>query len=489
MVKKAVIIAAGRGSRLKGNGADLPKPLVKVAGVELLKRTLLSAKRAGVGEFVVVTGYRGEEIQAAISADSQVDVQIDWVQNEEWERGNGVSVFKAREYVDGPFLLLMSDHLFDPQALAKLRNLPVAQGEAVLCVDSRLDRVFDMEDATKVLLDGDRIAQIGKELANYNAVDTGIFLCSSSLFEALEASIAAGEGSLSGGIRSLAAEGNMRTVDIDGLFWLDVDTPEALVYAEHRLFAMLGKQTDGFVSRNLNRKISTWLTRGLVHTPITPNQISLATMGLSFLAAWMVASAGDYVWLALGGLLFQLTSIVDGCDGEIAKLRFMGSQMGEWIDTLADNVSYLVFFIAVILGMYHATEEPFFMMLGAVMLSLDLLGISLLFLYLKSTGSGSLVSASMAFSNEVPEDQRGWFHRFCTSIKFVARRDFFAAFFCVLALADSIAGMYWFLIIGSGLLCAGIFGYGGHMLRVRDVWPATAAARVETEKLISEKAD
>ena len=71
-------------------------------------------------------------------------------------------------------------------------------------------------------------------------------------------------------------------------------------------------------------------------------------MLLSFLSAWLVfKGSASYLHLALGGLLFQFASIVDGCDGEIAKLKFMGSRMGEWVDTLADNMSYLVFFIAV----------------------------------------------------------------------------------------------------------------------------------------------
>ena len=101
MVNKAVIIAAGMGSRLRGYGVDLPKPLVPVAGVPLLKRTILSAKRAGISEFVVVIGYRGNEIRDALVDDPQFsDLAIDWVHNKEWERGNGVSVLSAKEYVD-----------------------------------------------------------------------------------------------------------------------------------------------------------------------------------------------------------------------------------------------------------------------------------------------------------------------------------------------------------------------------------------------------
>ncbi|HCR17612.1 MAG TPA: nucleotidyltransferase, partial [Candidatus Latescibacteria bacterium] len=224
MVKKAVIIAAGMGSRLNGNAGNLPKPLVQVAGVGLLKRTILSAKRAGITEFVVVIGYRGAEIRDAVSRDSQVDVHIDWVENTDWEKGNGLSVLKAQPYVDEPFLLMMSDHLFESEVLFKLRYQPVGPGEAVLCVDYDLDRIHDMEDATKVFIDGDQILHIGKELESFNAVDTGIFVCSASLFDGIETALALGDESLSGGIRVLAARGAMRSVGIDGLFWLDVDT-------------------------------------------------------------------------------------------------------------------------------------------------------------------------------------------------------------------------------------------------------------------------
>jgi CDP-L-myo-inositol myo-inositolphosphotransferase len=488
MVKKAVIIAAGMGSRLRGYGPDIPKPLVPVAGVPLLKRTILSAKRAGIVEFVVITGYRGEEIQSQLVDDDQFgDLAIDWVQNVDWERGNGVSVLAAKDYVNEPFILLMSDHLFDPEALVKLRHIPIGQTEAVLAVASHLDRIFDMEDATKVLVDGNRIEKIGKELANFNAVDTGMFLCSPFLFTALERSIDAGEGSLSGGIRVISEQGTMRVLDIEGLFWLDVDTPEAHVHAERSLFRMLGKPTDGFVSRHFNRKISTRITRLLVHTPVTPNQLSIVTMLISFASAWLVSQGGESYWhLALGGLLFQFASIVDGCDGEIAKLKFMGSRMGEWVDTLADNVSYLVFLIAVISGMYAYTGDSFYSMLGGTMLSLDVLGVLLIFLYLKVVGSGSIVSFNKSFSSDVPEEERGWVFRVCNALLFMSRRDFFAALFCVLALLNSISAMYWYLTLGSVFVCAGIFGFAGQMMRTRGAWANATAS--DTGKMV-EKAD
>lgn len=488
MVRTAVIIAAGMGTRLNGGGRDLPKPLVKVAGVGLLKRAILSAKRAGIGRFVVVVGYRGDEIRTAIDSDPQVDVPVTWVANEEWERPNGLSVLKAREAVDGPFVLMMSDHLFEPGILSRLRQEPVSRDEAVLCVDRNLDGVFDMPDATKVQTLGDRIVHIDKDLEDYDAVDTGIFLCGTGLFDALDRAVAQGDASLSGGIRLLAVEGNMRVLDIDGAFWMDVDTPAALAHANRRMYDRLAKPTDGFVSRHFNRKISTRITRLLANTPVRPNHISVATLMLSLLSAWWVAS-GSYLYLAMGGLLFQFASILDGCDGELAKLKFLGSRSGEWFDTIADNVSYVAFYLGVVYGMYQLTGAAHILTVGLIGAGLILLSLATMAIYLQHVGSGSMAVFNAAFSDEVPEERRSWFHRFCCSVKFASRRDFFAAMFAVLAVCNCLEAIYWFSVAGSGVAASAILGYVGYMLRTRGVYPEALPAQVEPEKFVSEKAD
>jgi 1L-myo-inositol 1-phosphate cytidylyltransferase / CDP-L-myo-inositol myo-inositolphosphotransferase len=489
MVTKAVIIAAGRGSRLKGKYADVPKPLVPVAGVGLLKRTILTAKRAGITDFAIVTGYRAEEIRAAIESDSQIDVQIDWVLNEGWEQGNGKSVLAARESVgDDAFVLMMSDHLIDAQIITGLRTANLAKDECALAVDSRIDRIFDEDDATKVLVESDRIEAIGKTIDEHNAIDTGVFLCNSTLFTALEEAIATGDDSLSGGIRSLAGEGRMRAHDIGDLFWEDVDTPESLVHAQRALIRSLGKPTDGFVSRHFNRKISTRLSSLLVKTPLTPNQLSISTMFICFIAAWFVAQP-DYLSLAIAGVIFQFASIVDGCDGEVAKLKFLGSQFGEWVDTVADNISYLVFFSAFVYGHFHFTGDPMVLTLAWVALGGMMTAVSLIYLYLRMSGSGSIVSFAQAFSNEVPEEKRGWFHRFSERIKFASRRDYFAAMFCVLAVLNARWTIFWIYQLGAMVISAAILFFVGHMMRSRGFWPSSTASIHEQGKLVSEKAD
>jgi len=489
MVTKAVIIAAGRGSRLNGRYKNVPKPLVPVAGVGLLKRTILTAKRAGITEFVIVTGYRADEIQAAIEQDSQIDVRIDWIRNDAWEEGNGKSVLAARESVGSDsFVLTMSDHLFDSQIITSLRNANLAKDECALAVDSRIDGIFDEEDATKVQVDSDRIGAIGKNLDHHNAIDTGVFLCNRTLFDALDQAIADGDDSLSGGIRILAVEGRMRAKDIGDLFWEDVDTLESLVYAERALIRSLGKPTDGFVSRHFNRKISTRISGLLAKTPLTPNQLSISTMFVCFIAAWFVAQP-DYLGLAIGGLIFQFASIIDGCDGEVAKLKFQGSQFGEWLDTVADNVSYLVFFSAYIYGTYHYTDDPRILTLAWLACGGMLAAISMVYVYLRMSGSGSVMSFAQAFSTEVPVEKRGWFHRFSERIKFASRRDYFAAMFCVLALFDARMTIYWIYTLGTMTIATAILVFVGHIMRSRGFWPSSAAVGSEEGKLVSGKAD
>ena len=231
MIKQAVIIAAGAGSRLNGH-SHLPKPLVPVAGVGLLKRTILTAGRAGIDRFVIVTGHRSDEIRQAIDRDSQITAEVQWVFNPDWERGNGLSVLAARPHLGGEsFVLSMSDHLFDPGVFVVMQNTTLGNGECALGVDYRVDDVFDLDDATKVRVDSGKIEAIGKTMTEFNAIDAGVFSCSPALFGVLEAAVERGQDSLSAGIQQLAADGRMRTTDIGDLFWSDVDTPEAHAHA------------------------------------------------------------------------------------------------------------------------------------------------------------------------------------------------------------------------------------------------------------------
>ncbi len=232
---QALIIAAGRGMRFGAATDLLPKPLIEVGGIPLLCRTLFTARMAGINHFVIVTGYRGEVLEKFILKETPPGLNVRCVRNEEWQRPNGLSVLRAREHLQGSFALLMSDHLFDAQILKDLSATPLPPGHCRLAVDFHPERVLDLADATKVAVRDGRIVDIGKEIENYNAIDTGIFLCSEGIFDALEAAISKGKESLSDGIRELAGQGRMEAMDTGGLFWQDVDDEGSRLEVERRL--------------------------------------------------------------------------------------------------------------------------------------------------------------------------------------------------------------------------------------------------------------
>jgi len=238
---QALIIAAGRGMRFGAATDSRPKPLIEVGGVPLLCRTLRTARRAGIDHFTVVTGYRGKVLEEFLRQRISPGIEIQCLRNEKWERPNGLSVLRAKGYVLGPFVLLMADHLFETQILKDLFATPLPLGYCRLAVDFHPERIPDLADATKVAVQDGRVRDIGKEIKNYNAIDTGIFLCTEGIFDALETAISKGKESLSDGIRELARLQRMEAMDIGDLFWQDIDDEASRLKVEKRL-KVLGRE-------------------------------------------------------------------------------------------------------------------------------------------------------------------------------------------------------------------------------------------------------
>ncbi len=314
---KCLIIAAGKGSRLQSRGDS--KPLIPILGIPLIERVIRAAMEAGADEFFVVVGHQGERVSHFLAGlADRLAVRITPLVNDDWDKENGLSVLKARDVLHEPFLLLMADHLFDPNLIRPLTTLTLGDGEVALVVDGNTrNPLIDMEDVTRVKLDdalpdngeksrSNKIMGIGKGLADFNGFDTGIFLCSPAIFKALE-----------------------QSEEKDG------DT--TLSGAEQTLLKRLrDKPNDGPVARYLNRPLSVRMSRYLVQRDVTPNQISLFSFLCSVLAAGLFM-LGGYFFLIVGGVLAQFASVIDGCDGEVARLKYQSSDVGGWYDAVLDR--------------------------------------------------------------------------------------------------------------------------------------------------------
>src|SRR3954454_5725042 len=180
--------------------------------------------------------------------------------------------------------------------------------------------------------------------------DTGAFVCTSGVFDALRYTVAASETSLSAGMQRLADQGRLERCDVTGARWVDVDTRKDLRMASRWLLAAGGKERDGAVAK-VNRVVSCRV--------ITPLLLSIAP-GLrpdtvTMLAAVVALSAAAAIlagWVLVAALAVQLASILDGADGEIARVAHRGSRFGAFLDPMLDRVvDGLVFFAA---GLYLA---------------------------------------------------------------------------------------------------------------------------------------
>ena len=237
--KLALILAAGNGSRLAACSGELPKPLVPLHGKPLLEHVISGAREAGIEKFVVVVGYCGGAIREWYQNRPFAGIDVAWVENPDYrEKSNGVSVLCAKKLIHESFLLLMADHIFEPATASALLSQRLDSNEVILGIDRKIDSVFDLDDATKVRLEGDYIVEIGKNLDRYNALDTGMFLCRPVLFEWLERAMFKGNGncSLSDGLQTMARERTFKGFDVGEAFWQDVDTPAALEYARNTSF-------------------------------------------------------------------------------------------------------------------------------------------------------------------------------------------------------------------------------------------------------------
>ncbi len=370
---KAVIIAAGDGTRFGNLTKKKPKPLIKLLGIPILERVILSAREAGIKEFIIVIGYLGKKIKKYLKSGERLGVKIKYVKNKEWLKGNALSVLKAKKLVKESFVLLMSDHIFDYRILKRLiKKRP--RSTVMLAVDRRKPTKED----TKVFEKEGKIVRIGKNIKKANAVDTGIFLLKPKIFSYIEKCVRKNKTELSHAIALAASKGDAEVFDITeipgNVYWCDIDTVEDLEKAEQLLCSSLTKRSDGIVAKYINRPISTRISRYLAKCNVTPNVLSLMSFSLSLLASFLF-SFGRYIYSLVAGLLVQLASIIDGCDGEIARLKFERSPQGAWFDAMLDRIADALIIFGIAFGYWNVTSDAsiwlvsFFALMGSFLVS------------------------------------------------------------------------------------------------------------------------
>jgi choline kinase/phosphatidylglycerophosphate synthase len=324
-----VVLAAGRSERLADVTGGGSKALVRVGGLSLVERAVRGLLAEGIERVVVIVGYQAGPVAAVVNRIAPGRVRAAFA--EDWELGNGVSLAAAEPHVpdDELFLLVTTDHVFGEGALAALMT-PDVPGVLV-------DHAPDPEawaEGTRVRLRVDLAVAFSKGLGDAS-IDCGAFLLPTAVFDA-HRRVATTDGSLAGAVTELARRRPLAAVPLPpGAWWQDVDTVEDLRRVSRMLRRSLTKDADGPVARYLNRPVSTRVSMALAHLPIHPDVVSVLAFLVAVAGGWSLALGMGI----LGAALVHASSVLDGVDGEIARLQVRAGPGGALLDGILDRLA------------------------------------------------------------------------------------------------------------------------------------------------------
>jgi len=413
----------------------------RLCGHPLIARSIIAAARAGARDFLIVCD-EGAERLAAFLADNRVLAPQDCVT----ECRNAADLESPQG--SGDFLLLSDTAVFRESALTRLLNMELAGNDALLLMDE----------------------QTGAD-SRY-AAWAGLALCRAGLFQKLlGAFIRSPRDGIQSGFDSIFDPHTTGRAQIGDSAFTEgyaFDVRSKIVYARAKraLLASVRKASDGVVSRYINRPISIQISRVCMALRLSPNFISGVNLLLMLLSAALLA-LGGYPNIFAAAILYQMTSIIDGSDGEVARLTWKMSPQGARFDTFCDQLGYFLFFIALPFGLYNSPREETavymisalggetFLVLGGTVL----LGLALMFLVMLRYIHRTHSEHTFQIINDVEQAARktgfiAMLDRAVSKMAFLFRHDFFALFAMAVlmlhlagALLWLVAGIIWVLVL------------------------------------------
>lgn len=240
-IRRAVVLAAGKGSRLTASVDGVPKPAVPLHGRPLVAYTLAALAAAGLESAVVVVGHAAELVRRAIGYTTRLPTT--YLHNPRFEGPAGLSLAVAREACGSEqFVLVMADHVLSPELVTALLTQAsfAPPGASVVAADFHPRSAAYVAEATKLRVAPTPpgtpllpVTAIGKDVAPSDALDAGAFVCSPTIWDVLSE---VGESvELNVLFQAVAERGQLYAADISGCFWYDIDTAEDLAAAAQLL--------------------------------------------------------------------------------------------------------------------------------------------------------------------------------------------------------------------------------------------------------------
>ena len=385
------VILTGRRGEVPSGAKDVPPRTI--LGLPMLERTILTASQAGVREFILIgeDADAGKAILSSLGDDKRFkekDMRLEYVPL------SGLTDLVCREGPRGRFWLMDGDLVFAPAVLEKAAQADPGEDRDLLVIHSLEAGEPGERPTIKTTDDGRTVAAFGGDAGGRSASYAGAGLCSGETLARLaEAFTKRGSVRLDTDVLAETFD-PARTVAFDAGpdFCETVTSKASAKRAERYLIGTAGKPTDGFFSRNFNRYVSTFLTRHLLKINVSPTEISVVVLFVGLLSGWL-EGRGGYRNAVLGAFLFELASIIDGCDGENARLTFRSSKLGGTLDVTGDALTFVFFFMNLSIGLYRSTWNNLWLILGGLSLLSMILFYVQFSIYTQRSGIGNYIVA------------------------------------------------------------------------------------------------
>jgi phosphatidylglycerophosphate synthase len=319
------------------DGGSFGSTIPQVGALPILLRVILGAQKAGASRIVVVVdqrkGPREPKMLHALRKTRRLPHWVEWFEFGAGETSLPVLLGQVAREVEGHIVLLAADRTYHPSLHQRAAEWNAASDACVLMTGNHLVGIYALSREVLIDLANDRRSNVGS-------------------LEELHA--------------WLSSTHSVERQPVQDDNWQRILTPQQRLSAERKLDRWLVKPTDGIFAR-MNRRVSVPVSRQLIRFPITPNMVSLFTVGVSFISGVFYAFGG-YWNMLVGAILSVSASILDGCDGEVARMKLQESDFGCWLETVCDYLYYLFIFAGMAIGFFRSSGQRSYLVWGGLLL-------------------------------------------------------------------------------------------------------------------------
>jgi len=353
----ALILAAGDGTRLFPLTKDKSKVMIKIYGVPIIERSLHVLRNVGVKRVIIVIGYKGEAIKKYFG-NKWGRTEIIYKETDWYEDGILKSAIKGKDVIKEKYIFLCGDTIPEEKSL---RSALEKKGDLVISV-----RNLKEDSVVAEVLKSGIVRNIGmrKNMKKFNATVAGISVSEPIFFDAVEDCIKNNKFDRPDAIQWMIKRGyKVNSFNISNDTLLEIDSFDDLRAAKKVIFERAVRErikNPGIFKKLFNFPVSKPLTKLLVKTSLTPNQITFISL-LFFIVAGVLFSLKHFI---LGGILCYSGAMFDAVDGKISRLKFKSSSLGKFFDSMSDRLCELSIVIGLTFGIYFSIHNYLIFLLG-----------------------------------------------------------------------------------------------------------------------------